>query len=182
MKAKKKGRSFPSTIKWALINCVASIGMIYCFQFFNVDLVSSVKYLIYLPFVIFLLLMQNERKKLQGGYISYGEAFSPGFSYSFFTGILVAVFVYFYISTLNPKVVEQFMAIARQRLEQKNKFSPDQLNETMGMIGRYFSIIFTILVFVSFPFFGLIGSMISASVIKEEQPSFDVHANKAESS
>ena len=66
--------------KWALISVVTSIVITYVFQYANIDPTSPLKYVTYVPFIVFLLLAQNEFKTLNGGYATFGQAFSTGFS------------------------------------------------------------------------------------------------------
>ncbi|MEO3403682.1 DUF4199 domain-containing protein [Mucilaginibacter sp. CAU 1740] len=167
----------PATLKWASINLVVSVALIYCFQLLNVDPTARVKYLVYLPFVIFLLLAQSEKKKLQDGYITYGEAFSSGFLYSVFTGVFITIFIYLYITQINPNVVAKFMAISKHELENNRDLPADQVDTTIGMVGSYFSVIVAILVLFSYAGFGAIASLISAAIIREERPPFDFIAN-----
>jgi 4-hydroxybenzoate polyprenyltransferase len=167
----------PATLKWASINLVVSVALIYCLQLLNVDPTAPVKYLVYLPFVIFLLLAQSEQKKLQDGYITYGEAFSSGFWYSIFTGVFITIFIYVYITKINPDVIARFMAISKHELEKNRDLPADQVDTTIGMVGSYFSVIVAILVLFSYAGFGAIASLISAAIITEERPPFDFIGN-----
>jgi 4-hydroxybenzoate polyprenyltransferase len=178
---KTKSR-LPATLKWASINLVISVTLICCLQLLNVDPTAPVKYLVYLPFVIFLLLVQSEQKKLQDGYITYGEAFSSGFLYSIFTGVFITIFIYVYITKMNPDVVAKFMAVSKHELEKNRNLPADQVDTTIGMVGSYFSVIVAILVLFSYAGFGAIAGLISAAIVREERPPFDFLTNNTATS
>ena len=87
-------------LKWTLISVITSIVITYIFQFANVDQSSGIKYISSIPFIVYLFLAQKEYKDQLGGYISFGKAFSTGFKYAIFSGIILAIFTYLYLNLL----------------------------------------------------------------------------------
>src|SRR5476651_1590642 len=88
--------------KWALIYTVVAIINTYVFQFLNVDQTTSGwRYIAMVVFIAFVLLTQKEFRDEVGGYITFGNAFSAGFRFSVFSGILVAIFTCLYYTILS---------------------------------------------------------------------------------
>src|ERR1700693_4591291 len=111
--------------KWALIFLVTSIILTYIIQYASADPNSPLKYLGYLPFVVFLILTQKEFKDQLGGYLSFNEGFSAGFRFAVFASLLIAIFTAIYLSVLNPDIMAKAAEQARAQLEAKNNMSPE---------------------------------------------------------
>lgn len=176
MEVKKASPSQPA-LKWALINLIASIVITYAFQFLNVDQSTSVKYLSFLPFIIFLLLTQNEFKAQLGGYMTYGNGFLSGFLYAIFTGIFIAIFTYVYYSILSPEMVDKIMQSSRAQMEARGNMTQEQIDTGMGIATKYFAVFATVGIVFSYAIFGAIVSLISAAIFKNERSPFDIPDN-----
>ena len=86
--------------KWALIYILTSIVITYLFQILNIDQNSGFKYLVYIPFIAFLLLAQKEYRDQLNGFLTFGEGFSSGFRFSLiieskFPFIRLCFYIYF---------------------------------------------------------------------------------------
>src|SRR6187402_1054305 len=104
MEQRVKSNPTKVATKWALIYTATAIVITYASEFLDVDINSPVKYVSYIPFIAFLCLTQKEYRDELGGYITYGNAFSAGFRYALFSGILLAVFTYLYFAILSPEM------------------------------------------------------------------------------
>jgi hypothetical protein len=159
--------------KWAAIYLVVSIVITYTFQFLNIDQASSVKYIGYLPFIAFCFLAQKEFKDQLGGYITFGQAFNPGFKYSLFSGLLLAIFIYLYLGVLSPEVLAKSMADQQTALTDKG-MSQEQIDKTIEIGTKYGPIIGAVFTAISTLIFGCIVSLIGAAILKKERSAYDI--------
>jgi hypothetical protein len=167
-----KPSSINIAIKWAVIYVITSIIITYAFQFLNIDQNSGMKYLSYIPFIAFLLLVQKEFKDLLGGYLTFGEGFMSGFLYSVFSGIMLAIFMYIYLSFLSPQILVQAMESQRDKFAQQG-MSSDQIDTTIEMTKKYGAIIAVVATLIMTPIFGAIVALIGAAIFKKERPPID---------
>jgi hypothetical protein len=159
-------------LKWTIISVITSIVITYIFQFANVDQNSGIKYLSSIPFIVYLFLAQKEYKDQAGGYISFGQAFSTGFKYAIFAGILLAIFTYLYLAILSPQVYDKAMADAQQKLTDQGQLSSEQIDSTMEISRKYGMIFATVGIVIFDAFIGAILSLIGAAIFKKERPLF----------
>lgn len=164
--------------KWAIINVLAAIIFTYAFEFLKLDQTSPLKYLSYVPFIVFLFLTQKEYKDQLGGYMTFGQGFSAGFRYSIFTGLVLAVFIYLYLAVLSPDVFEKSLVDAQAQLEAKN-MSSDQIDKAMEITKKYGPIFGAFFSAVAYTILGAIISLIGASIFKKERSLYDIEQNNA---
>ncbi|MGZ3777057.1 MAG: DUF4199 domain-containing protein [Mucilaginibacter sp.] len=159
-------------IKWTLINVATGIVLTYVFQFANIGISSSVRYLAYIPFIAFLFLAQKEFKDQLGGYMKFGEGFTIALRYGIFSGLILAVFIYLYYAILSPEMYTKMLAEQRDAMAAKGLTSDqvDQGMEFMNKMGMIFVVIGAAIgTFVMALILGLIG----AAIFKKERSAFD---------
>ncbi len=161
-------------IKWALIYVVTAIVVIFLYQFSNLSLNSPVRYLSNIPFIAFLLLAQKEFKEQQGGYIKFGEAFSAGFKYALFAGLILAVFMYIYVGFVNPELLAKSVEEQRDKMMEKNGLSSEQVDTAIEVSKKYGAIIASVSQVIGSAIFGVIISLIGAAIFKKERSAFDM--------
>ena len=161
-------------IKWTLIYFVTSVIITYLFQFLNVDQSSPAKYLSYIPFIAFLLLAQKEYRDLLGGYLTFGEGFITGLWYGVFAGVLMAVFIYVYLGILSPQILDQSIDASMQKLREQGTMSADQIDNATVMAKKYGALFGAIGILFVLPIFGVIISLIGASIFKKERSPLDM--------
>jgi hypothetical protein len=159
--------------KWSLIYLVTSIVITYLFQFMNVDQSSGAKYISYIPFLVYLLLAQKEYKDGLGGYLTFGEGFSTGFLFSIFSGLLLAVFVYIYLSFLSPQIFEQAINTAQDKLTEQGNLSSQQIDTAMQITRKYGVILGTVGAVFGSAIIGAIFALIGAAIFKNPRPPFE---------
>lgn len=159
--------------KWALIYAATGIIITYAFQFLNVDPTSSLKYLTYIPFIAFLLLAQKEYRDIIGGYITFGDAFSTGFRYAVFSGLLIAVFTYLYLAILSPGVLDKVVESTRDQLSTKG-MSDGQVEKALDITKKYGPIIGAFGAAIAYAIFGAVLALIGAAIFKKERSPYDV--------
>ena len=157
--------------KWSIIYAIIAIVITYTFQFLNIDQNSSIKYVGFIPFLAFIFLAQKEYKDQLGGYLTFGQGFGTGFKYSLFSGLIMAVFIYIYLSFLSPQVLDQALATQRDAMAAKNMTS-EQIDQAMSIAKNWGPIIGAIgTVFVDAAI-GAIFALIGAAIFKNEPPMF----------
>jgi hypothetical protein len=159
--------------KWALIYVVVSIVITYAFQFLNLDQNSAVKYIGYLPFIAFCFLAQKEYKDQLGGFITFGQAFNPGFRYALFSGLLLAIFIYFYLAILSPEMLTKAMDQQQAAMAEKG-LSQEQIDKGLEMAKKYGAVFGAIATAISTLIFGCIVSLIGAAILKKERTVYDI--------
>jgi len=177
MEQRVKNNPTKVATKWALINAVTGIIITYAFEFLDVDQTSGVAYLTYIPFIAFLILAQKEFKDELGGYISFGDAFSTGFRYALFTGLLLALFTYIYLTWLSPAMIDKMVETTRLALE-KNNTPDDQMEKQLEFTKQWGAIMGAFGIAVGYAIFGAIISLVGAAILKKERSPYDI-ANEA---
>jgi hypothetical protein len=162
------------SLKWSLINLAATVIFTYAIQFLNLDPNSPVKYLNYLPFILFLVLAQKEYKETLGGYITFNQAFSAGLKYSLFSALFLAIFMYLYLAILSPDVFEKSL-VASQTKMAENGMSTEQIDKAMDIAKKYGPIFGSFFAGIFYIIFGVIISLIGAAIFKKERSPYDAH-------
>jgi len=168
-----KQKSTNVAIKWAVIYILTSIVITFLFQFLNLDQTSPVKYLGYIPFIAFLLLAQKEYRDRLGGYVTYGEDFVAGLWYSIFSAILLAIFIYIYLSFIYPQLLEQTIAAQHDQLAQRG-LSADQIESAEQLTRKHGALFGAIGTLFVITIFGIIIALIGAAIFKRERSIDDV--------
>jgi len=158
--------------KWAIIYFVTSIVITYIFQFMDMSQSTAAKLIGYIPFIAFLFLTQKEYKDQMGGYVSFGETFLPGFLYSLFAGLMLAVFVFIYLKYLSPQVLEQAISDQKDKLVSQG-LSEDQIDNANNITRKYGAIIGAVFTAILMPIIGAIIALIGAAIFKKERSPFD---------
>jgi len=159
--------------KWALINSLTAIVLTYLLFYLNVPLKSPVQYITYIFFIAYLFLSQKEFKDELGGFITFGQAFSTGFRFSVFTGLVTAVFIYLYYAFLNPVAYEQILEMTQASMEEQNTAS-SQIDKTVEMMRNWGPLLSAFGVAVGSAIIGAIFSLITAAIIKKERSASDL--------
>lgn len=148
--------------------------LIYIFKFLGIDqndpastvMEKVVSYVLsYVPFILAIIYVQTTYKTQLGGYISFGKAFSAGFKTAAYTGLFVGLILIVYYMLLDTAAYEKVMEIAMQA-------AGDDENKRKGveMMKSYMVYFIGFGGAISYTFFGLIVSLISAAIIKKEKP------------
>lgn len=113
------------------------------------------------------------RDKHNDGFISYGKAFSSCLQIAFFSSIILAFFIYLYLSFIDQSLIDQILEKAEEDMMNK-KLPDDQIEEAMKMTRMFTTPImmafFTIIINT---FMGAIFGLITASFLKRDNPNFN---------
>ena len=159
--------------KWALINSLTAIILTYLLFYLNVPLKSPIQYLSYVFLITYMFLAQKEFKDQLGGFITFGQAFSTGFRYAVFTGLVTAVFVYLYYSFLNPTAYDQVLEVTQTSMEEQNTPS-SQIEKTMDIMHSWGPLLSAFGIAVGSAIIGAIISLVTSAIIKKERSPLDI--------
>jgi hypothetical protein len=98
------------------------------------------------------------RKKLQNGFMTYGEAFSSCFLIGLFAGILGVVYIVIFAKFINPGFINEIVEQARIKMQAKNNLTEDQIETALDYTRK-----FTTPVWLAI--FGLLGSAFMSVVL-----------------
>jgi len=161
-------------LKWAVICEIISILITVAFQALKVDQNGPAKYINYIPLIIFLVLAQLEYRKQNGGFMRYGEGFVEGLLYGIFTGILGAIFLYIYVSYINPGLLDQAFAAAHQASIDRGA-TGDQLDQADHITKIILSPpVFAVLGLLATVIFAIIIALITSAITKREPTLADI--------
>lgn len=113
-------------------------------------------------------------KQANGGYMSYGQGLGIGTIVSAVSGVLSAIFVYVYMSFIEPNAMERMMDKARSDMEAKGNLSEEQIDQGMAMAGKFMTApALTISVLIGSIIMGFIISLVVSAIIKHTKPEFE---------
>lgn len=118
--------------------------------------------------------MQTYRDKHLGGFATYGQVFGAGFWTGFIATIIAAVFTYFYVSMINPGILDEIILNAEEEiLNSGNQMSDEQLEQALSFTEKFVAnpLAMTIWAFVANVILTLILSLIIAIFVKREDKS-----------
>lgn len=120
--------------------------------------------------VTFPLLAILKVKELEGGFISFGKAFSTGFQVILIAGILGAVWLLVYTTNLEPNYQE---AILQRNYEQMSEqgMTSEQIDQGIEMTKKFTTPVFMAVVAVlTSAFFGAIIALILGGILQKKDP------------
>jgi hypothetical protein len=159
-------------IKWTLINIVTAIILTYIFQFANIGVTSSLRYLADIPFIAFILLAQKEFRDQLGGYMKFGEGFSVAWRFAVFSGLILAVFVYLYYAILSPEMYTKMLSEQRDAMTAQGR-SSDQVDQAMQFMNKMGMFIVVVGAAFGTAVIGIVIGLIGAAILKKERSAFD---------
>ncbi|TKC08793.1 DUF4199 domain-containing protein [Pedobacter frigoris] len=166
--------------KCALIYAAYFIAMTYLLKYLGVtsndpskmsvgeNVIAQV--LTYVPFFLAIVYVQTEFKKALGGYISFGKAFSSGFTVAAYTGLFTALASLIYFKVLDPASYTEMIEAIQAKAADANNGAGAEGFEKMRSFMVYM-IVFGIA--VGYTFYGLVVSLISAAIIKKTAPLYE---------
>lgn len=134
---------------------------------------SGLEYLSYLILLAGLFLAQiNFRNKYQGGFITYGKAFTLGMLTSLFLSVIMGIYTYIFFQYIDPGAMEEAMTIAEQKMMDQG-LSDMQIEQGMAIARKFQSVgMYTVFAIVGNFLIGMIFSLITAIFVKKEDTEF----------
>ncbi len=168
-----KPNSTKIATKWALIYAGTAIVFTLLYQYLNIAQDSAARYISFVPFIAFMVIAQIEYRTLLGGTLTYGQGFSTGFRYALFGGIILAIFMYIYVSYIYPQFITQSLEMQRSKLEARG-MSDDQIEKAMSMTSKMMGpVMVAFSAAVGTAIIGAIIALITSAVVKKEPQPFD---------
>jgi hypothetical protein len=160
----KKQSAFASAFTPGIIISAALILFNLVMFLLEVTYDSKVNYLSYLILAIGLFwVITSYRNKQEGGFISYGGAFSSGFYAGLIISIIIAVYTFIYVQFINPGIVDDIMIKAEEDLLSKY---PDWSDEQIAQALSYTEMFTSPTIMAIFGFLGnLVASTIFSLII-----------------
>ncbi|GAB3972783.1 hypothetical protein GCM10028806_25390 [Spirosoma terrae] len=117
-----------------------------------------------------LVLSMQEYRKLNGGFMTYGEGFGIGALLSAVGGLLSSLFNTFYNVVIDPSIQQRAFEQARERLEDQGKLSDEQIDQALEISQKFQSPGFTFIAGVfGTIIMGAILSLIIAAIIRRNR-------------
>ncbi len=154
---------------------VAMSGILYAMGSYNISGGGSgsvIQGILNLVIIIGMpILAINKIKGLEGGYISFGQAFTAGFQVILISSIFVAVWIFIYGNYLNPDYQEPILQSNYEQLS-KQDMSEADMDQSMEVIKWVTTPFFLGLInILTSAFFGAIVSLILAAILQKKDPS-----------
>jgi hypothetical protein len=102
------------------------------------------------------------------GYIEFGSAFRQGMKIALIAGVIAAVFALLNMLVINPGMMEEVMAASEEQFDQMDENQQAFGRKMMSMFTNPFAIAIFTIIWVAF--WGVIKSLIAASMLKKEAP------------
>jgi len=78
------------------------------------------------------------RKKMTGGFLTYGQAFSSCFLIGLFAGIIGAIYSFVFVEFIYPGLINEILEQARVKIQEKN-LTEDQIETAMDWTRKFTS-------------------------------------------
>jgi len=121
--------------------------------------------LTYIPFIAAILYVQIKHRNELGGYITFGRAFSAGFKVAAYAGLFIALVTLLYYKVLSPGSMDNIVDTAIAKAGNN-----EQQVKGIEMMRKYMILFMIFGVAVTFTISGLVISLLSALVIKRDNP------------
>lgn len=160
---------------YALITGLVIIVMSAAFYIAGFEAKGWVQWLIYVPFLIGLILNAQAYSKANGGYITFGQAFSSCFKATALITILVLSWTI--LSTyIFPEMKDRAFESAQAEMESQGS-SEEQIEMALNLTRRFFIPFLIMGVVLGYMFVGAIFSLIAAAIARKRdgmRPPMDV--------
>lgn len=133
-------------------------------------IVNVLNYLV-LPVALIYIGCDNYKKKLNNGFISFGESLKIGVTICLIAGLIYALFSIAF-NLMFPEFMDEILRKTRQVMLQQNPdMTSQQLEMAMSMTKKFMSPALVVPVTVAmFSFIGLLYSLIIGAIVKNEKP------------
>ncbi|NTW23935.1 MAG: DUF4199 domain-containing protein [Lentimicrobium sp.] len=165
---------FNHALKFGLFTSGAYILVSLLFYVLDVDKSSWVQYLVFLVLIAGIVLgIIQYRDKHAGGFLSYGKCVTAGILISVVVGLVMAVYIYLFMTYFDPGQIEEMAEMAEQKLVDQG-MSDEEIDQAMVIARKFMSPVFSAVSSVfSMAFGGAVISLIAAAFLKKNDDSFE---------
>ncbi len=121
--------------------------------------------LVYVPFIAAIYYVQAKHKSELGGYITFGRAFSAGFKMAAYSGLFIALLTLLYYMVLSPGSLDKIIDAAVEKAD-----GDENQIKGIEMMSKYMALMMGFGVAVTITLSGLIISLITAAILKKDNP------------
>ena len=126
----------------------------------------GVSYISYIPFLVGVILNAMAYSKANDGAVTFGNVFGSGFKASMI--VTIVMIAWGFISMfIFPDMKEKALEAAREQMAKNPKVTDEQIEMTLNMTKKYFSVFMIAGMLFSNLFFGAIFSLVGAGVAKK---------------
>ncbi len=130
--------------------------------------------LVYAPFIAAIYYVQAKHKSELGGFITFGRAFSAGFKMAAYAGLFISLLTILYYTVLSPASLDKIIDVAIE-----NADGNEQQVKGIEMMSKYMAAMMAFGVAVTLTLSGLIISLITALIVKKDNPNpFGSHSDE----
>ncbi|WP_026236346.1 DUF4199 domain-containing protein [Pontibacter roseus] len=160
-------------LKYGLLGALVSVVFSAILLIAGLDVSGWIGSLGYLILIVAMVLAMKEYKRINYGYMSYGQGLGIGTLVSLAFGVLGGLFMFVYTSFIDPGYRDTMMEKQRVELEGRG-MSDEQIEQAIAM-GESFSSPAMMIVWsiVGYLIIGFIISLIVAAVMKNARPEFE---------
>ncbi|MDQ6757309.1 MAG: DUF4199 domain-containing protein [Bacteroidota bacterium] len=145
-----------------LIMIAVSIGE----TFMGISMNGSFQWVIYLIFFVGIIWSIMQYGKQVDHNSTFGNYFAHGFKVAATVTILMIVFLIIFMAVF-PEFKEKGMDEARKKMSEKNNVSQEQIDKTLELTKRFFTVFLIGGALIGYLFLGAIASLIGAGVTKK---------------
>lgn len=99
------------------------------------------------------------RKKVEGNYLTYGQAFASCFWIGLFAGLLATIYMFIFVNYIHPGFIQELMEQQREAmLQSKPDLSEEQLDTAMAFASKFTSPVMMVI-------FGLVGYAVVSAIL-----------------
>lgn len=163
------------SVKYGLIYAGISIGISLLAFGLGMEKDESVQKIssyinIALPAVIIFLGIRSQRDDAGNGFLSFGSGFGTGMTIAALGGLLTAAYTWLYFKILNPSMIT-FIKLKQEEELYKRGLSDGEVEKMSEQMGAWATPeMMSIFVFIGAVLLGLVISLISAGILKKENP------------
>ena len=111
------------------------------------------------------------RKKLENGFMTYGEALTSCFLIGLFAGILGVIYIVIFAKFINPGFINEIVEQARAQMQSKNNLTEDQIETALDYTKKFTTPVWmAIWGLLGSAFMSLILGLLAAIFLKKVDP------------
>jgi len=127
-----------------------------------------------IPAVIIFLGIREKRDVEGHGFLSFGKGFSTGFTIALIGGLVTTIYTYLYFAVLNPGMITYIRMKQEEELIKRGMSDSDVEKMASSMETWSSPGMMALFIFVGALLLGLVISLISAAILKKENPAEEI--------
>lgn len=104
----------------------------------------------------------------KNGQVTFGNIFAHGFKISAIIAIILIIYTIISITLIFPETKDKAMELARQKMEERGNMTGDEIDKALDISKRFFIPITIGAVLLGTLIFGVIASLVGATVAKKQ--------------